>query len=269
MNVKDLLSLQDKVILITGGAGYLGSAMSKALLEFGGTVVVADIVERKPDEIVGKNSITENLKVIKCDLSSTDSIKDMFKMTKKICGRIDVLVNCAAYGGGAGGKKISDSTIDQMSDDIWETGLDGTINVTFRCIREVLPYFNENGAGNIINISSMYGMVSPDPGIYGTSGQNSPPMYGSGKAAVLQLTRYCAAHLANKNIRVNSITPGPFPNPRFNPGEDFMQRLNAKTMLGRTGRPEELAGALILLASEASSFMTGSNIVVDGGWTAW
>jgi len=269
MNARDLLSLQGKVILITGGAGYLGSAMSKALLEFGGTVVVADIVEKKPDEIVGGNGLTENLKVVKCDLSNTDSIREMFKTAKKICGRIDVLVNCAAYGGGSGGEKIADCTIDQMSDDIWESGIDGSLNVTFRCTREVLPYFYENGSGNIINIASMYGIVSPDPGIYGTSGQNSPPMYGSGKAAVLQLTRYCAANLAEKNIRVNSISPGPFPNPKGNVNEDFMKKLNTKTMIGRTGRPEELAGALILLASEASSYMTGSNIVVDGGWTAW
>jgi gluconate 5-dehydrogenase len=94
-------------------------------------------------------------------------------------------------------------------------------------------------------------------------------MYGAGKAAVLQLTRYCAGHLAGKNIRSNSITPGPFPNPKGSLNEDFKARLHAKTMLGRTGRPEELAGALILLASDASSYMTGSNIVVDGGWTAW
>lgn len=268
MNVKDMFNLEGKVILITGGAGHLGSTMSKALLEFGGTVVVADVAEKKPHEIVGDNGLTENLKVVKCDLSDTDSIREMFKIAKKICGRIDVLVNCAAYGGGAGGIKIADNTIDHMSDDIWETGIDGTINVTFRCTREVLPYFYENGTGNIINIASMYGIVSPDPGIYGTSGQNSPPTYGTGKAAILQLTRYCAAHLARKNIRVNSITPGPFPDPKYLE-EDFKQKLNAKTMLGRTGRPEELAGALVLLASEASSFMTGSNIVVDGGWTAW
>jgi gluconate 5-dehydrogenase len=269
MNFKDLFSLEGKVILVTGGAGYLGSVMSKALLEFRGTVVVADITEKWPNEILGEDGLTENMSVIKCDLSNTDSVREMFKRTKKICGRIDVLVNCAAYGGGSGGGKIADYTIDNMSDDIWERGIDGTLNVTFRCTREVLPYFYENGTGNIINIASMYGIVSPDPGIYGTSGQNNPPMYGSGKAAVLQLTRYCAAHLAKKNIRVNSITPGAFPNPKVNMNKDFKQKLSAKTMLGRTGRPEELAGALILLASEASSFMTGSNVVVDGGWTAW
>jgi gluconate 5-dehydrogenase len=94
-------------------------------------------------------------------------------------------------------------------------------------------------------------------------------MYGAGKAAILQLTRYCAGHLARKSIRVNSITPGPFPNPKGSMNEDFKIRLNEKTMLGRNGRPEELTGALILLASDASSYMTGSNIVVDGGWTAW
>jgi gluconate 5-dehydrogenase len=147
--------------------------------------------------------------------------------------------------------------------------MDGTAGVTFRCTREVLPYFFENRKGNIVNIASMYGMVSPDPGMYGDSGQNSPPTYGAGKAAVLQLTRYCAANLAEKNIRVNSITPGPFPDLNRSVEEGFLSRLKGKTMLKRTGSPEELTGALLLLASDASSYMTGSNIVVDGGWTAW
>lgn len=262
-----MFNLQSKVIVLTGGAGHLGCSMSKALVEFGGTVAVADIVEKNPYDILGKEGLVEKLKVIKCDLSSIDSIRQMFKLTRESFGKIDVLVNCAAFGGGAGRKKIPNYTIDQMPDDIWETGIDGSLNLTFRCIREVLPYFFENGSGNIINIASMYGMVSPDPGIYGTSGQNSPPMYGAGKAAVLQLTRYCAAHLSMRNIRVNSITPGPFPRPEVD--EDFKKRLNAKTILGRIGKPEELTGALILLASDASSYMTGSNIVVDGGWTAW
>lgn len=267
--MSNLFSMNGKVIVITGGAGYLGSLMVKELLEQGGTVVIADIVDKKPEEIIGENVLSKNLHVIKCDLTRTDSIAAMFKTAKAACGKIDVLVNCAAYGGGAGGGRTIGDTIENVTDEVWRRGIDGTLDVTFRCIREVLPFFKENGQGNIVNIASMYGMVSPDPGIYGTSGQNSPPTYGAGKAAVLQLTRYCAGNLAGRNIRVNSITPGPFPNPAGLAGDEFRKKLEAKTMLGRIGKPEELLGALLLLASEASSFMTGSNIVVDGGWTAW
>jgi NAD(P)-dependent dehydrogenase (short-subunit alcohol dehydrogenase family) len=267
--MNEIFSLEKKVIVLTGGAGYLGSVMAKALLEFGATVVIADVAEKKPEEIAGESDGKRNLHIIRCDLTNTEAIREMFRSAVNICGRIDVLINCAAYGGGSGGKACAVFAIDNTSDDIWNLGIDGTLDVTFRCIREVLPYFYENGHGNIINIASMYGMVSPDPGIYGTTGYNSPPMYGAGKAAVLQLTRYCAGHLGGKSIRVNSITPGPFPNHKVSLNEDFKEKLYAKTMLGRTGRPEELAGALILLASDASSYMTGSNIVVDGGWTAW
>lgn len=115
----------------------------------------------------------------------------------------------------------------------------------------------------------MYGMVSPDPGIYGNSGFNSPAYYGAGKAGVLQLTRYCAAHLAKKNIRVNSITPGPFPDFGKSPPKEFILKLQDKTMLKRIGKPREIVGALIFLSSDTSSYMTGSNVVVDGGWTSW
>lgn len=269
--MSDLFSLEGKVIVFTGGAGYLGSCMVKELLAFGAKVVIADIADKAPDEIVGDKVLNGNLKVIRCNLSSTEAVAGMFKKVKEDYGRIDVLVNCAVYGGGIPGTigKTMGAVIEQISDEVFRNGIEGTLDVTFRCIREVLPYFNESGKGNIINFGSMYGMVSPDPGIYGTSGQNNPPPYGPGKAAVLQLTRYCAAHLAGKNIRVNSISPGPFPNPKGLVGEEFKQRLESKTMLGRIGVPEELSGALILLASEASSYMTGSNIVVDGGWTAW
>jgi NAD(P)-dependent dehydrogenase (short-subunit alcohol dehydrogenase family) len=255
-----LFSLKGKAVVITGGAGYLGSTMTRALLSFGADVAVADIAEA--------DGSTERLYSIRCDLTQTESIRSMFEEAGKLLGKIDVLVNCAAYGGGSGGKTV-ESRIDSITDEMWRGGIDGTLDVTFRCIREVIPYFDKNGGGNIVNIASMYGLVSPDPGIYGSVGQNSPPTYGAGKAAVLQLTRYCAAHLAGRNIRVNSITPGPFPNPKGLKDEDFKKRLNAKTILGRTGRPEELAGALVLLASNASSFMTGANVVVDGGWTAW
>jgi len=147
-------------------------------------------------------------------------------------------------------------------------GVDGTIGVTFRGIREVVPYMKEQG-GSIINYCSMYGLVSPDLRIYGDNPQKQPPNYGAGKAAVDQLTRYAAGALAEYGIRVNAVTPCPFPNPRNQNDAEFNAKLASKTMLGRFGQSYEMAGAVLLLASDAASFMTGTNIVVDGGWTAW
>lgn len=252
-----LFSLESKVVVITGGSGYLGQAIVRAMLESGAKVANADIVPFEPD------GAGENLLNIRCDISAAESIRQMYQTVKAAYGRIDVLINCATFGAGYGGP------MDKMNDADWEKGLDGTAGIVFRCIREVIPYFEENKGGNIINFASMYGMVSPDPSIYGNSGQNNPVNYGAGKAAVLQLTRYCAAHLAGKNIRVNSVTPGPFPSPAKLPPEDFLRNLEAKTMLKRVGKAEEMAGPVVFLASDASSYMTGANVVVDGGWTAW
>ena len=115
----------------------------------------------------------------------------------------------------------------------------------------------------------MYGLVSPDLRIYGDNPQKQPPNYGAGKAAVAQVTRYAAGALAEYGIRVNCVTPGPFPAPQNQSDPEFNAKLAAKTMLGRFGKNYEMSGAVVLLASDASAFMTGSNIVVDGGWTAW
>ncbi len=259
--MKDLFLMKNKVVVITGGAGYLGSAMVEGLLEFGAKVIVIDVANKKPEEIVKNGKTYPELFSVECDVSSTKSIKNTFKMINDKFGKIDVLVNCASYGAGG--------TIESMSDEAWFRGVDGSLGTVFRCIREIAPYMTKNGGGSIINIASMYGIVSPDPRIYGTSGQNNPPNYGAAKAGVIQLTRYAAGHLAYKNIRVNSVTPGPFPSPVKLPPEEFMNNLKNKTMLGRVGKPRDIVGAVILLASDASSFMTGTNIVVDGGWTAW
>lgn len=263
--MNDLFSLKDKAVIVTGGAGYLGAAITEGLLEFGATVVVADVAYRPSEEIVRNGKTYPNLFSVPCDLAETASIRKMLRMTKELCGKVDVLINCATYGAGYGPA----GTVWAMSDEDWAKGLDGAAGTVFRCTREAVPYLEENGGGSIINFASMYGLVSPDPAIYGDSGQNNPVNYGAGKAAVLQLTRYCAAHLAGKNIRVNSITPGPFPNPAKLPPADFLHKLENKTMLGRVGQAREIVGAVVLLASDASTFMTGSNIVVDGGWTAW
>ena len=127
----------------------------------------------------------------------------------------------------------------------------------------------KTGGGSIINYCSMYGVVAPDLRIYGDNPQKQPPNYGAGKAGVAQLTRYAAGALAEYNIRVNCVVPGPFPNPKNQDDVRFNEKLATKTMLGRFDKSYELAGAVLLLASDASSFMTGTSITVDGGWTAW
>ncbi|WJH32804.1 SDR family oxidoreductase [Paenibacillus sp. CC-CFT747] len=216
-------------------------------------------------EFRGQTADPERIQFRECDVSDTESIRRTFRAVKEQYGHIDVLINAATYGAGYG----KQGTVDAMSDEDWFKGMDGAVGTAFRCIREVIPYLEENGGGSIVNFASMYGMVSPDPHIYGDSGANNPVNYGAGKAAVIQLTKYCAGHLAPKKIRVNCISPGPFPNTAVQQDSAFLRQLSEKTMLGRTGRAEELIGPVLLLASSASSFMTGANLVVDGGWTAW
>ncbi len=255
--MQNLFSLEGKNVVITGASGYLGSAIVAGLIAHGAQVAVSDIQ--------GGETLPAGAVFIYCNVAETESVRQLFKTAREKLGEIHVLINCASIGTGAG----PDQKIETMTDEIWTKGVDGAVGTAFRCTREVIPYMEESGGGSIVNFASMYGIVSPNPAIYGDSGANNPPNYGAGKAAVLQFTRYCAAHLAAKNIRVNSVAPGPFPQPKFQGNDDFVTELGRKTMLGRVGKAEEMVGPVLLLASDASSYMTGANITVDGGWTAW
>jgi gluconate 5-dehydrogenase len=255
--MQNLFSLEGKNIVITGGSGYLGSAIVEGLVAFGAHVGIVDI---KQCSINSPNVYYAN-----CDISATESIRPCFKNIREQLGKLHVLINCANISAGAG----LEQNVEIMSDADWQKGVDGAVGTAFRCTREIIPFFEESGGGNIINFGSMYGIVSPNPAIYGDSGANNPPNYGAGKAAVLQFTRYCAGHLAAKNIRVNSVAPGPFPKSHFQQDDVFVKEMEQKTMLGRIGNASEMVGPILLLASDASSYMTGANIVVDGGWTAW
>ena len=260
-------NMNGKDVIFTGGCGNLGRVMVKALLEYGARVAVPSRTDRFDESF---NEYKENGKLlfIEADLSDSNSTKRAFEIAFESFGKLDVLVNCAAYGGGAGGKSC-EFRLDKIPDEVISEGFDGTVGVIFRCTREVIPYFDKNGGGTIVNVGSMYGMIAPDFDIYGDNIPWNPPTYGAGKAGVIQYTRYCAAALARRNIRVNCLTPGPFPNITPNSNMEFIGRLSNKTMLKRTGKAEELNGALLLLCSDASSFMTGTNIVVDGGMTEW
>lgn len=258
MNIFDLTG---KRVVLFGGAGYLGSATACALLDLGASLVVADIFPEHTKKNTAELEANPRCKLIPCDLNDAAQIRAAYDACEKAFGGMDTLINMATYG--------SSNSIEKMTDEEWATGIEGTLNTTFRTIREAIPYLAKNEKSSIVNTASMYGIVSPDPRIYGDSGQNNPPNYGAAKAAVLQLTRYCAGHLAAKGIRVNSVTPGPFPDERKLPPEEFLKQLENKTMLGRVGRRNEIAGAYCYLVSDAASFTTGANITVDGGWTAW
>lgn len=247
--------LHDKFAVMTGGNGYLGKAMLKALAENGCKVLSA---ARRPcaEKLCGVTGFL-------CDLSDKSAAAQIAKKAAELNGHVDILINCACYGGGSGGNS-PDSGFEKIIDGIWENSVDGALNQVMRLIREVAPLMREGGS--IINVSSMYGIVAPDFAVYGDDIPFSPASYGAGKAGMLALTRYCASYFGKHGIRVNSITPGAFPDPGKNNAE-FIGRLADRTLLGRVGRPEDLIGAILLLASDMSSYMTGSNLIIDGGWT--
>ena len=244
-----------KVCIVTGGSGYLGSACIDAMKGLGATMVNADIMQRQE----GKEDL-----FVECNMREKDAFQKLFQTVHETYGRIDAVVNCAVYGP----QRKWNHDLESMRDEDWSEYVEGTLTSVFRSVRDCVPYMKETG-GSIVNFCSMYGLVSPDFRVYEEgSTQRNPPCYGSAKAGVMQLSKYAASDLAKYGIRVNCVTPGPFPKPS-NQKDDFSQKLGSKTMLGRIGVNTEIAGAVALLCSDASTFMTGSNIVVDGGWTAW
>lgn len=253
--------LNNKIVLITGGYGHLGKAVTESLLFHGAQVYV---LGRDKDKYLQSfqdgGSGNTNLFFEFCDVSNTADIKEAYKKIHSKTGKIDVLINNAVYSKG--------QSPEFMTDEEWETGIDGTLSSVFRCLREIIPYFKESGRGKIINVASMYGVVAPQFEIYNEFPQFlNPPHYGAAKAGIIQLTKYYASYLGNLGINVNTVTPGPFPSLPVQTEAGFVEELEKKTCLNRIGKPEDLAGAFIFLASDASNFITGQNIIVDGGWT--
>lgn len=261
----NLFDLTGKNIAITAGHSYLGSAISLALRDFGATVHVLSRDEGKFKNVFSgncKHELGGRVVFQQCDISSTKSIKNAMQQVFINGGSIDGLINNANY-------TNIDSDPLGLSDESWTYTVDGVLSSVYRCIREVAHHMKKSGGGSIVNISSMYGLISPDFEVYIDNPEMlNPPHYGAAKAGVIQLSRYFSEFLGGEGIRVNTISPGAFPTEKIQQKKIFIENLEKKTALGRIGLPQDIQGAAVYLVSEASSYVTGHNLVVDGGWTA-
>ena len=266
MNVKKLFDLSNRTIILTGGAGLLGSQYADGLSQAGANLILADI------NYAGCKNIAKQLEKkyqnsilpIKLDLTDQKSIKNMVKKTVKKFSKIDVLINNAAFQGKSG--KERQIKFEDLPSSLWDKAVSVNLTGIFLSCQEVGKIMIKQKRGVIINIASIYGIVAADQRIYGKSGQNSAVYYAATKSAILNLTRYLASYWNRTGIRVNTLSPGGVEN---NQGSLFIKNYSYKTMLGRMAQKNEYVGAMIFLASDASSYMTGSNLVVDGGFTAW
>jgi gluconate 5-dehydrogenase len=251
--------LKEKVVLVTGGYGHLGKAITESLVFHNATVYVLARGKDKFEEAFN-HEINANLHFVSCDISDSKSIEQSLEEVLTKEGKIDAVINNAFYSRGQ-------SPEDMLNDD-FAYCLDGTLSSVFRVIKELIPIYKKQKNGKVINVSSMYGMVAPQFEAYTEYPEYlNPPHYGAAKAGVIQLTKYYASYLGQHNIQVNCVTPGPFPSYKVQEKQVFVNELEKRTCLGKIGTPEDLAGAFVFLASDAANFITGQNIVVDGGWT--
>jgi NAD(P)-dependent dehydrogenase (short-subunit alcohol dehydrogenase family) len=261
-SVTELFNLRGRVAIVTGACGWLGSAMSRALAEAGATLVVTSRDGEQAAQFAAELPGDGHLG-IGFEQGDTDTIPAFVAQVVQQLGRVDILIN-NAYGGTA--PDIDNATAEDF-DRSYHTG----VTAYFLLAREVMRHLRDRQApGSIVNIASMYGVVASYPSAYVDLPVNSPPNYHGLKGAVVHLTRHLAAYWAPYNIRVNAISPGPFPKTEtIEQHPEFIERLEQKVPLGRMGQPVELKGAVVLLASDAGSYITGQNLLIDGGWTAW
>jgi NAD(P)-dependent dehydrogenase (short-subunit alcohol dehydrogenase family) len=275
MTIQEKFDLTGRVAIVTGGVGLLGTEFCRRLAEAGAAIAVVDLnasASQGTADTLTKSGF--QAQAFPTDITQPDSVNAMVEKALSAFGRIDILVNSAAldpkFDPDAVKKGITPGSFEDYPLDQWNAALNvnltGMFLVTQACVR---PMIAQGKKGSIINICSTYGLNGPDQRIYIKDGERvafKPVYYTVTKAGVMGFTKYLAAYYAGTEIRVNALTPGGVFN---NHEEYFVKNYSAKTIMGRMAKKDEMNGALLFLASDASSYMTGNNVVVDGGWTAW
>lgn len=263
----DLFRLDGKVAVVTGAAGLLGEQHATALADAGAHVVLAD--RKGPICTERAASLTAGTKVecagFECDVTSPESWNALLAFCTKRFGGVDILVNNAAFTAESRSPNYG-AAFEQFPLGDWNQIIAVNLSGSFLGCQIIGRQMVERGNGSIINVASMYGLVSPHHAIYAGTGISQPVAYSVSKAGVLALTRYLGTLWATRGVRVNAITPGGVSGGQ---SKAFTERYQALSPSGRMAEPFEMRGAILYLASGASSHFTAQNLVVDGGWTAW
>ncbi len=263
--MKNLFSLKNKIAIVTGGSGFFGAPISTALAEAGAQVVIASRDAGKCEQFAGtireKGFLAEGMGL---DLEDENSIISFVQLVKERFGRIDILVNNAVSREGF-------SDLENIEKESWERAQSVNSTGLILITRSVIGVMREQGSGNIINIGSIQGAVGPNFPVYGSTGMTSPVNYTYDKWGMVGFTKWLANYYGKYNIRANCISPG-----EYGPGvaqlvgkEEFVENYKRLTPLGRFADDDDIKGPVVFMASDASAFITGQNLLVDGGWTSW
>ena len=263
---KDLMELKDRVSLVVGGGGYIGSVICETLAELGANVIVHDISKEKSEPVALKIKKEFDVKsaAIEADLLSEKETREIVPKVIDTFGRLDILIHCAAFVGTTNfpGWAVP---FEEQSVKGFESALRVNLTSAFILSQDAQKYLAKNKKGSIVFISSMYGIVGPDFSLYDGTKMANPIGYGASKGGLILLTKYLATLFA-PSVRVNCISPGGV---FRNQDEKFVKRYKKKTPLGRMAKEEDIKGAIGYLSSDLSEYVTGQNIVVDGGFTVW
>jgi len=257
---EDVCDVQGRVVILTGACGLIGTTMARAFADRGARLVLVDVPPKDPEAFATELG-GEAMGVV-CDVADVAAVQELVRSVEERFGAVDVLINnhhylaAGAWGTGA----------ETFPDEAWESILRVNLTGTFVMCREVGKTMLERGRGVIINMASTYGVVSSNPALYEDNSLASPIAYSASKGGVIMLTKYLACYWGGRGIRVNCLTPHGVWNHHEKAFED---RFNAMTPIHRMMQPEEIVGPALFLASDASSYMNGANLIVDGGWTAW
>lgn len=272
--LKEIFNISDKCILITGAAGFLGRYISKAFLEVGAKVVLLSRSSILSEQVREYRKEFGKDRVFGFQIDFYEK-KELARKLKKIVRKFDinVLINNAYDFSKRTGFNTSSGYLESSTYNQWKSAFESGIYWAVLTTQIIGEQFKKEKQGSIINISSMYGVISPCPKLYEGTSFFNPPTYSVNKAGIIALTRYTASFWGQYGVRCNAVLPGPFPNMEskssnsVDSGDFFLERLKNNTVLNRFGHPNDLRGILIYLACDASSFMTGQAIVIDGGWT--